>query len=141
MEIQELYKVAEIIDNCKIPEDNFIDLSLNEFLKTKGKVYFDINKKYFYKNLKNKDKWFRFKNENINTDFIQWANNFKNYVDDKFIKIDNDFKKLKLEHEESLKLINEFIDIASKKKLSKEEVIESTDTTKLKRGRPKKEKK
>jgi predicted AlkP superfamily pyrophosphatase or phosphodiesterase len=136
MEKNELYKVAELIDNCEIPEEDFIDLSLNEFLKTKGKVYFDINKKYFYKNLEKQGKWFRYKN--LDENFINWANEYKEYSEKRFNIIDNEINKLKSNQEESLKLINEFMDMIQKVKLEDPKIIKELPKVEIKkRGRPK----
>jgi len=136
--IQKLLKKAEIVKNCEIPEENFIDISIEEFIKLKGNIYFDEEKKYFYSNLGKK--WFRFKNEEEikgNEDFIKWANNFKNYVDNKNKELDKDIEKLNIKlnkfssnQEEFFTEIKKYIDLNIKK--LKEEITKEVKEIKKK---------
>ena len=128
--IKKLLKKAEVIDKCSILEEEFIDVSLEDFLNIKGKIFFDKNKSVFYKGLG--EKWFRFKEEKVEdkienngkekeqiAELYSWGNKLKQYVDNKISNQNEEigkiiiekFKKLESNQEDFFKEIKDYVDL------------------------------
>jgi len=129
--IKKFLKKAEVIDKCSILEEEFIDVSLEDFLNIKGKIFFDKNKSMFYKSLG--EKWFRFKDENEKsespaenkeqekeqiTELYAWGNKLKQYVDNNIIqlrkeidKISEQINKLESNQEDFFQEIKDYVDL------------------------------
>jgi len=105
--IKKLLKTAEKIDKCSILEENFVDVSLDDFLKIKGQRYFDKDKSMFYTNIG--EKWFRLKLENEESEsqvenkeqdkeqiaeLYAWGSKLKQYVDEKISRQSEEIRKI-----------------------------------------------
>jgi hypothetical protein len=103
--IQELLKRARRVD-CKIKDEEFTNVSLEDFLKINGEIYFDKKRNAFYTNLG--EKWFRLKLENEESEsqvednkdsekiaeLYAWGSKLKQYVDEKISNQNEEIRKI-----------------------------------------------
>ena len=134
--IKKLLKRADIVEDCDIGEEDFIDLPLEDFFNIDKPVVFNQAKSEFYK--KSGEKWYRYQNRETKmyeqNDFLPldkiesridslyaWCPQFKKYADDNFALIREDVKKLtariirlEVQQEEFFKEIKEYVDLKTK---------------------------
>ncbi len=113
--INKLIKQAEEV-KVNIPIENLKELSLNDFYKEKGELYYSDN--IFYK--KGTDTWFMTKisdsdeepelkkpEEQISPELVKWCQGLKNYVDNRLEEIEE-------KQEEGLRELKEYFDLKLK---------------------------